>query len=166
MTTLSHYTSLTGLEGIAKTGTLWATNFTELNDTSEYFYAWEILQRDAIDYIMARIPSDLKRPDADLDGYPLGHQFHGAERYIGVLLRLGDSTTRRDRLYHGAYSKRSEAPRCKSRCSYESNDRSVSKRAKVIQWLWTPVHVIVCASKDRRSRAPRYLDLMGALYET
>jgi hypothetical protein len=67
MTTLSHYTSLTGLEGIAKTGTLWATNFTELNDTSEYFYAWEILQRDAIDYIMARIPSDLKRPDANLD---------------------------------------------------------------------------------------------------
>lgn len=58
---LSHYTSRAGLEGILDTETLWATNFLELNDSSEFFFAWEALQRHAAAYLKARIPDDLKQ---------------------------------------------------------------------------------------------------------
>lgn len=61
MTMLSHYTSRAGLEGILDTETLWATNFLELNDNSEFFFAWEALQRNAAAYLKARIPDDLKQ---------------------------------------------------------------------------------------------------------
>lgn len=63
---LSHYTSRDGLIGIANSGALWATNFLQLNDSSEYFYAYEALQRDAYDYAMQRIPEDLKLPGIDI----------------------------------------------------------------------------------------------------
>lgn len=40
MKLLSHYTQRAGLEGIARDGALRATNFLDLEDTSEFFYAW------------------------------------------------------------------------------------------------------------------------------
>ena len=38
MPLLSHYTSQAGLEGIARSKCLWATDFLELNDNSEMEY--------------------------------------------------------------------------------------------------------------------------------
>lgn len=61
MTLLSHYTSRTGFEGIARTGTLWATDFMNVTGTSEYFYAWNAIQRRAMEYAIARVPADLVR---------------------------------------------------------------------------------------------------------
>jgi hypothetical protein len=37
---LQHYTSRVGLEGIARSKTLWATDFFELNDKGEMIYAY------------------------------------------------------------------------------------------------------------------------------
>lgn len=67
MTLLSHYTSRAGLEGMARSRSFWATNFLELNDANEFFYAWGILQRDAYVESMKVMPDDLKRPDFDLE---------------------------------------------------------------------------------------------------
>ena len=64
---LSHYTSRSGLEGIARTGTLWATNFLMVNDSSEYFYAWGEIQKAAFKYALARLPGDLIQPDVDVE---------------------------------------------------------------------------------------------------
>lgn len=64
---LSHYTSRSGLEGIAKSRALWATNFLDLKDSSEFFYAWLILQRDAINAVMKQIPDELKAPSYSVD---------------------------------------------------------------------------------------------------
>jgi Protein of unknown function (DUF2971) len=61
MSLLSHYTNRTGLEGIATSGTLWATNFLEVNDTSEYFYAWSAILRDAGAVALQQVPEDLKQ---------------------------------------------------------------------------------------------------------
>jgi len=58
--TLSHYTTRHGLEGILETETLWATHFLELNDRSEFFYAWNALQRHALAYTLERIPEDIR----------------------------------------------------------------------------------------------------------
>lgn len=60
MSLLSHYPNLAGLEGIARTRTFWATNFLELNDTSEFFYGWHQLYKTAIENVLALIPDDKK----------------------------------------------------------------------------------------------------------
>jgi hypothetical protein len=64
---LSHYTNRAGLEGIAQSGSLWATNFLSLNDETEYFYAWKEIQSEALNYALERIPFDLLaiRPQVD-----------------------------------------------------------------------------------------------------
>lgn len=64
MTLLSHYTSPKGLAGIAQSGVLWATRFLNLNDTKEYFYAWNLLLLGVRDTFLARIPED-RRPTAE-----------------------------------------------------------------------------------------------------
>ncbi|MDR6830798.1 hypothetical protein J2X48_002484 [Bosea sp. BE271] len=56
---LSHYTTPAGLEGIATSRTLWATNFRTVEDRSELFYAWKILSRAALAYVVERVPADL-----------------------------------------------------------------------------------------------------------
>ena len=56
---LSHYTTPAGLDGIATSGTLWATNFLAVEDRSELFYAWTMLSRAALDYVVERVPRDL-----------------------------------------------------------------------------------------------------------
>src|SRR3954453_801521 len=65
---LSHYTTRDGLEGIAKSGSLWASNFLTVNDKSEFFYAWAELLKAGWRYALARVPEDLKRQDLDLEG--------------------------------------------------------------------------------------------------
>jgi len=60
MSLLSHYTNRAGLEGIATTRTFWATNFMEVNDTSEFFYGWHQLYKAAIENVMDLIPDDKK----------------------------------------------------------------------------------------------------------
>ncbi len=67
MSVLSHYTKRAGLVGILSSGTLWATNFLDLEDTSEFFYAFDLLCRDAFHYAMSQIPNELKLPNHNLD---------------------------------------------------------------------------------------------------
>jgi hypothetical protein len=73
---LSHYTTRAGLEGIARSQTLWGTNFLDLTDTSEFLYAWRVLMLDAAKCALKNVPAELKRPDYDMDA---------------EALRLGDS---------------------------------------------------------------------------
>ena len=67
MTLLSHYTDRAGLEGIAKSQAFRATNFMDLDDTSEFFYAWKHLQSDALETAIGSIPKDLRRQGPDID---------------------------------------------------------------------------------------------------
>lgn len=64
---LSHYTNRSGLEGIAETHSLWGTNFLDVNDSSEFLYAWSLLLQDALRDVLNHIPDDQKRPDCNLD---------------------------------------------------------------------------------------------------
>jgi hypothetical protein len=66
---LSHYTTKDGLEGIAKSKTLRATSFLQLNDPSEYFYAWEILQRGALRLAIEKMPPGLIPATVDIDAH-------------------------------------------------------------------------------------------------
>lgn len=70
---LSHYTSRSGLEGIASTATLWATNFLTVNDTSEYFYAWREIHSAAIEYATKRLPKDLA-PHLNVDATEIAQE--------------------------------------------------------------------------------------------
>ncbi|MBU2537721.1 MAG: DUF2971 domain-containing protein [Proteobacteria bacterium] len=67
MSLLSHYTTRAGLEGIAKTRTFWATNFLEVNDTSEFFYGWQQLYQAAIEKVMGLIPNEKKLPGHNIE---------------------------------------------------------------------------------------------------
>ena len=69
MTVLSHYTSRAGFEGIIQSKTLWATNFLDLNDSTEFFYAWKILHREALEKALAKIPAENLLPNIDLDAH-------------------------------------------------------------------------------------------------
>lgn len=64
---LSHYTRRTALEGMLRSRAFWATNFLQLDDPSEYFYAWTLLNKEAMRLAMEKVPADLKKPDFDLD---------------------------------------------------------------------------------------------------
>lgn len=61
MTLLSHYTNRAGFEGIAKSKAFWATNFMDLNDSSEFFYGWNFINRAAASMVMELIPSEKLR---------------------------------------------------------------------------------------------------------
>ncbi|SDE12100.1 Protein of unknown function [Bradyrhizobium brasilense] len=69
MALLSHYTSRVGLEGIAKSKTWWATSFLQLNDASEYFYAWEIVQRKALRLTIEKLPAGVLPASFDLQSH-------------------------------------------------------------------------------------------------
>jgi hypothetical protein len=58
---LSHYTDRNGLEGIAQSKAFWATNFLNVNDTTEYFFAWKRIIRHALGEMLSQLPDDLKR---------------------------------------------------------------------------------------------------------
>ncbi|MGY4364066.1 hypothetical protein ACVW1A_000131 [Bradyrhizobium sp. LB1.3] len=66
---LAHYTSRQGLEGIATSKTLRATSFLQLNDSSEYFYAWEILQKEALKATIQKMPAGSISASVDLDSH-------------------------------------------------------------------------------------------------
>lgn len=59
---LWHYTTLDGLKGIISNQTLWATDYRYLNDSSELFYAKNILQREVFPRVVATIKQEY---DAD-----------------------------------------------------------------------------------------------------
>ncbi|QUS39654.1 DUF2971 domain-containing protein [Tardiphaga alba] len=69
MAVLSHYTSRVGLEGIARSKTLRATDFQQLNDRTEHFYAWEILQRGGLLEAISQLPPGLISQPVDLDAH-------------------------------------------------------------------------------------------------
>jgi hypothetical protein len=64
---LHHYTNSQGLLGIANSKSFWATNFLQMNDGEEFFYAWDKIQQYAYDYVRTRIPADLMRPEVHLE---------------------------------------------------------------------------------------------------
>jgi hypothetical protein len=64
---LSHYTTRSGLEGMLQSRELWATNFLQLDDPSEYFYAYTVLNKEAMRLTMSQVPDDLKKPGFDLE---------------------------------------------------------------------------------------------------
>lgn len=63
---LSHYTDREGLEGIAETGTLRATDFLYLKDTSEFFYGFRHINEVAQEMVMELIPAEKKRTTYDI----------------------------------------------------------------------------------------------------
>jgi hypothetical protein len=67
MPLLSHYTTRVGLEKIARTETLWATNFLDLNDETEFFYGFGSLSNAAIHMVMGLIPDENRRKVNDLE---------------------------------------------------------------------------------------------------
>lgn len=73
---LSHYTDRAGLEGIAASRSFWATNFLDVNDTSEFLFSFSLLVQDAVEQALAKIPTGLRRTDYDLAG-EAKHQFAG-----------------------------------------------------------------------------------------
>lgn len=72
---LSHYTNTAGLRGIATSGTLWATNFMTVEDRSELFHGWRIVQLAALRYVRERLPTDVFADIADPDGDQLEELF-------------------------------------------------------------------------------------------
>jgi len=68
MPLLSHYTTHAGLKEIARTRTLWATNFLDLNDKSEFFYSFGFLSNAAIQMVMGLIPDENRRKINNLEG--------------------------------------------------------------------------------------------------
>ncbi|HEY4980893.1 MAG TPA: hypothetical protein VII24_02880 [Pseudolabrys sp.] len=69
MELLHHYTNRAGLEGIARTKSLWATNFLDLKDTREILYGLVELLKLSLKSAMAEVPADKKQrsyTDADL----------------------------------------------------------------------------------------------------
>lgn len=67
MALLHHYTCLNGLEGIANSQTLWATRFLDLNDSSEFIYAWKKIYCSAIETLRKIIPLDIQNLECDID---------------------------------------------------------------------------------------------------
>jgi hypothetical protein len=69
VTLLSHYTNRAGLEGIARSKTLWATRFTELNDKTEMEYGYVEISKLALKAALAEIDKHLipGHPRAELD---------------------------------------------------------------------------------------------------
>lgn len=63
---LSHYTDLNGLNGILSSQSIWATNFLDAKDPSEFFYAWRIMTEEALHIVMANTPEDVKEPNANV----------------------------------------------------------------------------------------------------
>jgi hypothetical protein len=66
---LSHYTTRSGLEGIATSQTLRATSFMELNDTSEFFFAWSMLLEEATKEVVDGVPASLRPTDISVDAW-------------------------------------------------------------------------------------------------
>jgi len=67
---LSHYASERGLIGIVRSQALFATNFLDLNDSSEFFYALRIIVEESVQKALQLIPEEIRGPlreDFDLE---------------------------------------------------------------------------------------------------
>jgi hypothetical protein len=65
---LSHYTDRSGLEGIARTRTLWATHFLDVNDQREIIYAYVQVLKAGLLAALNEIPDDQKETTySDID---------------------------------------------------------------------------------------------------
>jgi hypothetical protein len=71
MTLLSHYTSFAGLEGIARSKTLWATDFMALNDKTELGYGYVEMHmrglRTAWEEVLMKLRADGYSPELNFD---------------------------------------------------------------------------------------------------
>lgn len=67
MALLSHYTTRAGLEGIAETKVFRATSFLDLNDRSEFFYAWKELLAGTKEIFLPRVPEAIRPAGIDFD---------------------------------------------------------------------------------------------------
>jgi hypothetical protein len=81
MQLLQHYTSATGLKGLARGKTLWATNFLELNDKSEMEYGYveitKLALREALAEIDKHVVPEFARAELDYEhaGKLIAEQF-------------------------------------------------------------------------------------------
>jgi hypothetical protein len=72
MQLLSHYTNRLGLEGIAQSQTIWATNFLDLRDKSEVLFGLVELLNRSLQAALAIVPEDKRQKsysDADLEKF-------------------------------------------------------------------------------------------------
>ncbi len=88
MSLLSHYTGRPGLEGIARSKTLWATNFLEVNDKTEMEYGYVELTKRSLRMAWAEIeihlrPEDYRREiDYEQAGKLIAEQFR--KSFVGA----------------------------------------------------------------------------------
>lgn len=62
---LSHYTSERSLISIARSQSLWATDFLSLNDDSEFVYAFSAIHAVSLGLVMEKLPADLRDGSKD-----------------------------------------------------------------------------------------------------
>ncbi|NTW55272.1 MAG: DUF2971 domain-containing protein [Chlorobaculum sp.] len=67
MSLLSHYTTYDGLKGISTTKAFWATNFLDLNDTSEFSFAYGKLFEAASEIFIGLIPEKKRQAGIDIE---------------------------------------------------------------------------------------------------
>jgi hypothetical protein len=97
---LSHYTGRAGLEGIARTKTLWATNFLQLNDKTEIEYGLVELTKLSLRMAWAEIEGHLRADDyrGDID-------YDQAGNLVAQQFRKSISETPGESLYVFSFAK-------------------------------------------------------------
>lgn len=85
MRILSHYTSKVGLDGIARSGCLWAGEFLRMNDKSEFTYATNAIFKTAMESVIDSASANTFRPGSKEEIYP---QF--ANMYLDGIKKLID----------------------------------------------------------------------------
>jgi hypothetical protein len=85
MEMLQHYTDRVGLEGIARTKTLWATNFLDLKDKSEFSYGFVELLKISLQRTFSEVPADKRVQSIDLERFQndLNSQFRSQVHAAG-----------------------------------------------------------------------------------
>lgn len=66
MSLLSHYTTYDGLRGISTSKAFWATNFLDLNDTSEFFFAWGKIFEAASEIFISMISETTRQAEINI----------------------------------------------------------------------------------------------------
>src|SRR5437868_5640509 len=88
MTLLSHYTTRAGLEGIARSKTLWATNFMDVNDKTELVYGLSGLTKRALISAWDEIQKHMRPEDRgiilDEDDFTKKLVAHYRETFEGI----------------------------------------------------------------------------------
>jgi hypothetical protein len=127
MAVLSHYTSLTGLEGTAQSKTLWATDFLDLNDKTEMLFGHVELAKAALSEAYAECKRLMKPGEGgilDLDAT--------AEAVLGFHRQSFERNPFLEHLYVTSFARARNAGRrqpSRGLCSLQDNGRSVGIRA-------------------------------------